>query len=88
MAAQSLDIVYPLYSVNALTLRQVSTPPNLPGRVDATLHVVERGVIPFGALAGGLPGDAIELRPTLLVASVGIALAAVWAARSDLARQR
>lgn len=59
VAAQSLDIIHPLYAVNALTLRQVTTPPRMLGRVNATLHVVERGVIPFGALAGGMPGDAI-----------------------------
>jgi hypothetical protein len=83
-----VGIVYPPHSVNALTLRQITTPPNLMGRVNATLDVVERGVIPFGALAGGMLGDAIGLRPTLLVASVGIALAAVWAACFGLARSR
>ena len=79
---------HPLYSINALTLRQLSTPPRLLGRVNATLHVVERGVIPFGALAGGMLGDAIGLRPTLLVAAAGIALGAVWVARSGLLRER
>jgi len=78
----------PLYSVNALTLRQVTTPPHLLGRVNATLHVVERGVIPFGALACGMLGDAIGLRPTLLVAAAGVALGTIWAARSGLLRQR
>ena len=88
VAAQSLDIIHPLYAVNALTLRQVTTPPRMLGRVNATLHVVERGVIPFGALAGGILGDAIGLRPTLLIAAVGIAFGAVWAARSGLLRQQ
>jgi len=46
VAAQSLlaflvDIIHPLYSVNALTLWQVTTPPHLLSRVNATLHVVE-----------------------------------------------
>src|SRR5215471_3672303 len=87
VAAQSLDIIHPLYSVNALTLRQLTTPPHLLGRVNATLHVVERGVIPFGALAGGILGDVIGLRPTLLVAAAGIALGAVWVARSGSLQQ-
>jgi predicted MFS family arabinose efflux permease len=82
VVAQSLDIIHPLYTVNSLTLRQVSTPPRMLGRVNATLHVVERGVIPFGALGGGMLGDALGLRPTLLLAAVGIAIGAVWAARS------
>ena len=81
VAAQALDLIHPLYDVNALTLRQVSTPDHLLGRVNATLHVISRGVIPFGALAGGALGDAIGLRPTLLVAAVGITLGAVWLAR-------
>jgi MFS family permease len=88
VAAQALDVIHPLYDVNALTLRQVITPPHLLGRVNATLHVVGRGVIPFGALAGGMLGDTIGLRPTLLLAAAGIALGAVWLASSGLARER
>src|SRR5437868_11023498 len=86
--AVSLSMNHPLYSINALTLRQLSTPPRLLGRVNATLHVVERGVIPFGALAAGLLGDAIGLRPTLLLAAAGIAIGAIWAGRSGFLRQQ
>lgn len=53
--------------------------------MNATLHVIARGVIPFSALAGGALGDAIGLRPTLLVAAGGIMLGAVWLARGELA---
>ena len=88
VAAQALDVIHPLYDVNALTVRQLITPPHLLGRVNATLHVLGRGVIPFGALAGGMLGDAIGLRPTLLLAAGGIALGAVWLASSGLARAR
>jgi predicted MFS family arabinose efflux permease len=82
LAAQALDLIHPLYDVNALTLRQTTTPDHLQGRVNATMHVIARGVIPFGALAGGTLGDAIGMRPTLLVAAVGITLGALWLARS------
>jgi predicted MFS family arabinose efflux permease len=88
VAGQALDVIHPLYDVNALTLRQVITPPPLLGRVNATLHVLGRGVIPFGALAGGFLGDAIGLRPTMLLAAGGIALGALWFASSGLARER
>jgi predicted MFS family arabinose efflux permease len=84
VAGQALDLIHPLFDVNALTLRQITTAPHLLGRVNATLHVVERGVIPFGALAGGMLGDAIGLRPTLIVAAGGITLGALWLARSGL----
>jgi MFS family permease len=82
VAAQALDAVHPLYDVNALTLRQVTTPAPLLGRVNATMHIVARGVIPFGALAGGMLGDAVGVRPTLLLAAIGIILSALWFARS------
>jgi hypothetical protein len=81
VAGQALDLAYPLYEVNALTLRQVTTPDHLLGRVNATMHVIARGVVPFGALAGGALGDAIGLRPTLFVAAGGILLGAFWLAR-------
>jgi Na+/melibiose symporter-like transporter len=82
VAAQALDAVHPLYDVNALTLRQVTTPAPLLGRVNATMHIVARGVIPFGAMAGGMLGDAVGVRPTLLLAAMGITLSALWFARS------
>src|SRR5207244_10157617 len=83
IAAQALDLIHPLYDVNALTLRQATTPEHVLGRVNATMHVIARGVIPFGALAGGILGEAIGVRPTLFVAAVGITLGAVWLARSS-----
>jgi MFS family permease len=80
--AQSLDLIYPLYEVNALTQRQLITPVRLLGRVNATMHLVARGVIPFGALAGGALGDALGLRPTLAVAAAGIVVGSLWFARA------
>jgi predicted MFS family arabinose efflux permease len=80
VAAQALDLIHPLYDVNALTLRQMSTPDELLGRVNATMRVIEQGVIPFGALAGGMLASAIGVRPTLLVAAAGIGIGAVWVA--------
>jgi predicted MFS family arabinose efflux permease len=52
--------------------------------VNATLHVIGRGVIPLGAVAGGALGDAIGVRPTLLVAAGGIVLGAAWLTRSGI----
>ncbi len=82
LAAQSLDVIHPLFDINALTLRQTTTPAQLLGRVNGTFHVIERGVVPLGAIAGGLLGDAIGLRQTLLIGAAGIMLAAVWLASS------
>jgi Na+/melibiose symporter-like transporter len=82
VAAQALDAVHPLYEVNALTLTQLSTPAPLLGRVNATMHVIARGVIPFGAVVGGMLGDVVGVRLTLIVAAVGISLGGLWLARS------
>jgi MFS family permease len=82
VVAQALDAVHPLYDVNALTLRQVITPEPLLGRVNATMHVIARGVIPFGALAGGMLGDMLGVRPTLILAAIGITLSGLWLAHS------
>ena len=76
--AQSVDFIHPLFDVNALTLRQVITPDYLLGRVNATIHVIGRGVVPFGALAGGALGDAVGMRGTLLIGAAGFVVATVW----------
>jgi hypothetical protein len=58
------------------------TPLPLLRRVNATMHIIARGLIPFSALAGGILGDVVGLRPTLIVAAVGITVSALWLARS------
>ena len=64
-----------LFSVNQITLRQAITPPQLLGRVNATRRVVVFGVVPVGALLGGVLGGSIGLRPTLLAAACVVLLA-------------
>jgi MFS family permease len=67
-----------LFRVGAVSLRQLLTPDHLLGRVNATFEVIAWGVVPAGALFGGLAATAIGLRETLLIAAVGEALAAGW----------
>jgi hypothetical protein len=59
-------------------LRQAFSPPELIGRVSASITFVLIGVVPFGALLGGALGEAIGPRGALLVAGVGILLTPVW----------
>ena len=47
-------------------------------RVSATVRVLTSGVVPLGALAGGLLGEAIGLRATVLVGASGVLLAFLW----------
>jgi MFS family permease len=68
----------PVYNVNQVSLRQAITPDRLQGRMNATMRFVVWGTIPIGSLAGGFLGDAIGLRPTLLVGALGSGLSFLW----------
>jgi predicted MFS family arabinose efflux permease len=60
-----------MYNINQLSFRQRLCPPNLLGRMNATIRFVVSGVSPLGALAGGIIGTTIGLRPTMWVAAAG-----------------
>ena len=66
------------FDINVLTMRQTLTPDHLLGRVTATTRLAVRGVAPIGALIGGVLGELIGLRATLLVAAVGRLLSILW----------
>jgi MFS family permease len=70
--------------VNELSLRQTITPDRLQGRVHATMRVMNAGMVPIGALAGGLLGDAIGLRATLVVGVAGMFVAFIFVLLSPL----
>jgi hypothetical protein len=56
------------------------------GRVNGTLDFAGAGLLPLGALTGGLLGAWIGLRPTLLLAASGEVLAVAWLLCSPLRR--
>jgi MFS family permease len=60
-----------LYNVNNISLRQAITPNHLLGRMTATMRFITWGIIPFAALFGGLLGEKIGLRTTLMVVGGG-----------------
>ena len=59
------------WAVASVSLRQVLTPAGLLGRVNATARFVNWGVMPAGALLGGLLTEAATARTTLLVCAFG-----------------
>jgi MFS family permease len=77
-------LAIPLFDVNQVSLRQALTPDRLQGRMNATMKFLIMGAAPLGAFAGGLLAEQIGLRPTLLVAAVGAALASFWVLFSPL----
>ncbi|WP_431914437.1 MFS transporter [Nonomuraea jabiensis] len=72
----------------AVTLRQVAVPAAVVGRANAAYRTLSFGVLPLGAMAGGLLGDLIGLRPALLVGGSGLALAPVWVLLSPVRHLR
>ncbi|MFC3505636.1 MFS transporter [Micromonospora krabiensis] len=56
------------------TLRQAAVPDELLGRVTAAYRLVVLGVIPLGALAGGLLGRGLGIRAPFIAAAVGLVL--------------
>ena len=68
----------PLYRVNEVSLRQIIVPARLLGRLNSGEYFVREGLIPFGALLGGLLGEVIGLRPTLAIGAFGEMAALFW----------
>lgn len=75
-----------LSSVVALTLRQLRTPDDLLGRVNATMRWLSYGVIAIGAAVGGVVGEALGTRAGIALGCVGILLTVVWVSASPLRR--
>jgi hypothetical protein len=50
--------------------------------VSATFHFIIWGVLPLGALAGGIIGSLVSLRALIGIAAVGIIVSAIWIAIS------
>jgi hypothetical protein len=63
--------VNPVYNINQVSLRQAITPHRLLGRMNASMRFLVWGTMPIGSLIGGLLGEVIGLRMTLLVAALG-----------------
>ena len=75
-----------IYGVSEVSLRQASTPLSLQGRMNGVMSSLELGLVPVGALIGGVLGQTIGLRPTLFLAAGGelaaiLFLIPVWSLR-------
>jgi predicted MFS family arabinose efflux permease len=86
--AQLGDMAWPIYEINELTLRQAVAPSHLLGRVNSAAHLMFRGVLPAGALAGGALAQAIGLRPAMLIGASGFLLSTLWLIFSPIRRLR
>ncbi len=67
-----------VYNVNQVSLRQSITPDHLQGKMNATMRFLVWGVFPIGGLIGGVLGDALGLRTTILISGVGMLTSVFW----------
>jgi MFS family permease len=80
LVAQQLfgDGFYTIYDVNQMTLRQTITPEKVLGRVNAGIRMSGLAAMLAGALVGGVLGEFLGLRVTLVFSACGLFLAAAW----------
>ncbi|MGW6389838.1 MFS transporter [Streptomyces sp. NPDC055103] len=77
-----------IVDIAAGSFQMAVVPDALRARVVGAYRTLNHGFRPLGALAGGLLGTAIGLRPTLWIATGGAVLAVLWLLPSPLARMR
>jgi MFS family permease len=59
-----------VYNITQVSFRQGLCPPHLLGRMNATMRFLVWGTMPLGGLLGGVLGQTIGVRHTLLVAAI------------------
>src|SRR5262249_61949739 len=60
-----------VYNITQISLRQAITPERLQGRMNSVMRFIVWGVLPLGALLGGLLATTIGIRNTLWIAGIG-----------------
>jgi Na+/melibiose symporter-like transporter len=86
LVAQQLigDGALTIYFISSVTLVQTVTPHAILGRVNASLRFLNHSSTLIGLLAGGVAGQFVGLRPTMLVGAAGVWLAAGLLAASPI----
>jgi MFS family permease len=73
-----------VYNTAQVSYRQRICPPELLGRMNASVRFIVWGTLPLGALTGGILGQVIGVRPTLVIGALGGWAAALWLIFSPL----
>ena len=74
--------------VNANALNAALSPDRMRARIFGAHRVLNYGVRPVGSLLAGVLGEAIGLRPTLWIATIGALLGVLWLLPSPIPRMR
>ena len=72
------DGIWTIYIVNETTIRQSLAPDQVIGRVNGAMQLASRGMLPFGALAGGFLANHFGIVRTLWLAAAGVLLSCLW----------
>lgn len=63
--------------INGISYRQLVTPQAMLGRVNATMHVLDQGIAPLGAIVGAVIAEATSVRFGITVAVLGLIFGAL-----------
>ncbi|WP_432056224.1 MFS transporter [Streptomyces sp. bgisy022] len=77
-----------VYNVGQVSIRQALCPPDMLGRMNASVRFIVWGILSLGSLTGGVLGEWIGLRGGLFVAGVGMTAGVLWLLLSRLVRMR
>jgi len=88
IAFAGLTFMTVVYNIAQLSYRQLITPPELLGRMNAAMRWIVWGTLPLGGLLGGAIGGALGVRATLWISVVGAWTAALWVFFSPLRKMR
>ncbi len=78
LASQAGDASWSIYAINETSLRQTITPDHILGRVNSAMLLLFRGILPLGALMGGVMAEFFGVRTTMLAGSMGSLLSVLW----------
>ena len=76
------------YNVTQVSFRQRLCPPQLLGRMNASVRFIVFGTIPLGGLLGGVLATWLGVLPTLWISVAGQGLSVLPVALSPLLRMR
>ncbi|MBO0791992.1 MAG: MFS transporter, partial [Ktedonobacteraceae bacterium] len=66
------------YNINQISLRQITLPGALHGRINATIRCLAGSAVPLGSFLGGGLGTLIGVRGTLLFGAISLSLSSCW----------
>jgi hypothetical protein len=75
-----------LYNIAQISFRQALCPPELLGRMNASIRFLVFGALPLGGLLGGLAGERLGVHPTLWLVGIGLTLTPLPLLASPLRR--